>query len=150
MREQAQSTGLIVFSYLNPILRMGMEKFCTVARHAGVDGVLVTDLPVEEARRLFAGDESARFGAGVSGSADQFGCAAEADCCSVARICVCGVEDWSDRSAAELGGRCAETCAAIAARNPATGWRLGLGFRMRNSLRKWASLRMQSSSAARL
>jgi tryptophan synthase alpha chain len=26
-----------------------MEKFCMVARHAGVDGVLVTDLPVEEA-----------------------------------------------------------------------------------------------------
>jgi tryptophan synthase alpha chain len=48
-REQAQSTGLVVFSYLNPILRMGMEKFCTVARHAGVDGVLITDLPVEEA-----------------------------------------------------------------------------------------------------
>ncbi len=38
VRQQAQSTGLIVFSYLNPILRMGMEKFCLVARHAGVDG----------------------------------------------------------------------------------------------------------------
>ena len=50
IRERAQSTGLIVFSYLNPILRMGMEKFCKVARAAGVDGVLVTDLPVEEAR----------------------------------------------------------------------------------------------------
>lgn len=49
IREQAQSTGLIVFSYLNPILRMGMEKFCAVARHAGADGVLITDLPVEEA-----------------------------------------------------------------------------------------------------
>src|SRR5579872_2937376 len=49
IREQAQSTGLIVFSYLNPILRMGLEKFCKVARAAGVDGVLVTDLPVEEA-----------------------------------------------------------------------------------------------------
>lgn len=49
IRQQAQSTGLILFSYLNPILRMGMEKFCMVARHAGVDGVLVTDLPVEEA-----------------------------------------------------------------------------------------------------
>jgi tryptophan synthase alpha chain len=49
IRQQAQSTGLIVFSYLNPILRMGMRKFCEVARHAGVDGVLVTDLPVEEA-----------------------------------------------------------------------------------------------------
>src|SRR5437763_11188266 len=48
VREQAQSTGLIVFSYVNPILRMGMEKFCRVARSAGVDGVLVTDLPVEE------------------------------------------------------------------------------------------------------
>src|SRR6201982_3873978 len=49
IREQAQSSGLIVFSYLNPILRMGLEKFCKVARAAGVDGALVTDLPVEEA-----------------------------------------------------------------------------------------------------
>ncbi len=49
VRQQVQSTGLVVFSYLNPILRMGMDKFCKVARHAGVDGVLVTDLPVEEA-----------------------------------------------------------------------------------------------------
>jgi tryptophan synthase alpha chain len=49
IREQAQSTGLIVFSYLNPILRMGIEKFCKVARAAGVDGALFTDLPVEEA-----------------------------------------------------------------------------------------------------
>ncbi len=49
VRQHSQSAGLIVFSYLNPILQMGMEKFCTVARHAGVDGVLLTDLPVEEA-----------------------------------------------------------------------------------------------------
>jgi tryptophan synthase alpha chain len=49
VRQQAQSTGLVVFSYLNPVLRMGIEKFCKVARHAGVDGVLLTDLPVEEA-----------------------------------------------------------------------------------------------------
>jgi len=49
IRQRAQSTGLIVFSYLNPILRMGLGKFSKVARAAGVDGVLVTDLPVEEA-----------------------------------------------------------------------------------------------------
>ena len=49
VRQHAQSTGLVVFSYLNPILRMGLDKFCKVARAAGVDGVLVTDLPVEEA-----------------------------------------------------------------------------------------------------
>jgi tryptophan synthase alpha chain len=48
IREESQSAGLIIFSYLNPILRMGLEKFCKVARHAGVDGVLITDLPVEE------------------------------------------------------------------------------------------------------
>ncbi|MBZ5654428.1 MAG: tryptophan synthase subunit alpha [Acidobacteriia bacterium] len=50
IREQSQSVGLIVFSYLNPILRMGLEKFCRVARHAGMDGVLLTDLPVEESK----------------------------------------------------------------------------------------------------
>jgi tryptophan synthase alpha chain len=49
IREHAQSTGLIIFSYLNPMLRMGLGKFCRVARAAGVDGALVTDLPVEEA-----------------------------------------------------------------------------------------------------
>ena len=49
IRQHSQSAGLIVFSYLNPILRLGIEKFCKVARHAGVDGVLLTDLPVEEA-----------------------------------------------------------------------------------------------------
>jgi tryptophan synthase alpha chain len=51
IRQHAQSTGLVIFSYLNPILRMGMEKFCAVARHAGVDGVLITDLPVEESQQ---------------------------------------------------------------------------------------------------
>jgi tryptophan synthase alpha chain len=48
IREHSQSTGLIIFSYLNPILRMGLEKFCKVARLAGVDGILAIDLPVEE------------------------------------------------------------------------------------------------------
>lgn len=49
VRQHTQSTGLIIFSYLNPILRMGLERFCKIARHAGVDGSLLTDLPVEEA-----------------------------------------------------------------------------------------------------
>src|SRR6516225_8879679 len=41
--------GIIIFSYLNPILQFGLEKFCAVAKDAGADGALVTDLPVEEA-----------------------------------------------------------------------------------------------------
>ena len=49
IREHSQSVGLVIFSYLNPILRMGLAKFCQVARLAGVDGTLITDLPIEEA-----------------------------------------------------------------------------------------------------
>ena len=41
--------GLIIFSYLNPIVRMGLEKFAKASADAGVDGALITDLPVEEA-----------------------------------------------------------------------------------------------------
>jgi tryptophan synthase alpha chain len=41
--------GLIIFTYLNPIIRMGVERFAAAAANAGVDGALVTDLPVEEA-----------------------------------------------------------------------------------------------------
>ncbi len=47
IRKHSQA-GLIIFSYLNPILRMGLMKFSEAASQAGVDGVLTTDLPVEE------------------------------------------------------------------------------------------------------
>jgi len=41
--------GLVIFSYLNPILRYGLHKFADDAAAAGVDGVLAVDLIVEEA-----------------------------------------------------------------------------------------------------
>ena len=40
---------IVVFTYANPLLRMGIETFGRCAARAGVDGVLVLDLPVEEA-----------------------------------------------------------------------------------------------------
>ncbi len=47
---RAQSdAGLIIFSYLNPILQFGLDRFCATAAASGVDGALVTDLPIEEA-----------------------------------------------------------------------------------------------------
>jgi tryptophan synthase alpha chain len=49
VRKTERSTGLIVFSYYNPVLRYGLERFCDDARSAGVDGALITDLTVEEA-----------------------------------------------------------------------------------------------------
>ena len=40
---------LVLFSYFNPILQMGLAKFAAAAAAAGADGVLVTDLTPEEA-----------------------------------------------------------------------------------------------------
>jgi len=40
---------VVIFSYANPILRFGPEQFADRAGEAGVDGVLILDLPIEEA-----------------------------------------------------------------------------------------------------
>lgn len=40
---------IVIFTYANPVLRMGEAAFVRAAVEAGVDGVLVLDLPVEEA-----------------------------------------------------------------------------------------------------
>jgi tryptophan synthase alpha chain len=39
---------LVLFSYYNPILQMGLERFALAASQAGADGVLATDLTPEE------------------------------------------------------------------------------------------------------
>jgi tryptophan synthase alpha chain len=43
------SAPIVVFSYTNPLLRLGLEAFARQAAEAGVDGVLALDLPIEEA-----------------------------------------------------------------------------------------------------
>jgi tryptophan synthase alpha chain len=45
----ASDVPLVLFSYFNPILQMGVEKFAEAASAAGADGVLATDLTPEEA-----------------------------------------------------------------------------------------------------
>src|ERR1700704_1992347 len=40
---------IVVFSYANPMLRLGLDAFARQAADAGVDGVLALDLPIEEA-----------------------------------------------------------------------------------------------------
>jgi tryptophan synthase alpha chain len=49
IRAARPAAGLVIFSYLNPILRYGLAKFADDAKAAGVDGVLATDMIVEEA-----------------------------------------------------------------------------------------------------
>lgn len=43
---------IVLFGYFNPIFAYGARKFAMAARRAGVDGVLVVDLPYEEAKEL--------------------------------------------------------------------------------------------------
>jgi tryptophan synthase alpha chain len=47
---------LVLFTYANPVLRLGYDGFAAAAARAGIDGVLVLDLPPEE-----AGDAQAAF-----------------------------------------------------------------------------------------
>ena len=54
LRSARPKAGLVIFSYLNPILRFGLARFADAASDAGVDGVLLTDMIVEEAGEYIA------------------------------------------------------------------------------------------------
>jgi tryptophan synthase alpha chain len=43
------STPLVLFTYVNPVLRFGVDRFVARAAEVGIDGVLLLDLPIEEA-----------------------------------------------------------------------------------------------------
>ena len=54
LRAARPDCGIVLFSYLNPVVKMGMKAFCAAARDAGADGVLLTDMIVEEAAGYLA------------------------------------------------------------------------------------------------
>ena len=73
VRKESQA-GLVIFSYLNPVLRMGLERFAWAAADSGIDGVLLTDLTLEEAdeyRRCMANHNLATIFLAAPTSTDQ-------------------------------------------------------------------------------
>jgi tryptophan synthase alpha chain len=46
------ATPIILFGYYNPFYQYGLKKLCTEAQQSGLDGILVVDLPPEEAGSL--------------------------------------------------------------------------------------------------
>ena len=52
--EAALSVPVAVMTYVNPVLRRGFERFFDEARAAGVAGIIVPDVPVDEAADLDA------------------------------------------------------------------------------------------------
>ena len=106
------SAPVVIFSYANPILRMGLDTFVTKAEAAGVDGILTLDLPPEESeafRRAFTGAgidtifllspttslARIRQAAGL-GSGFLYG---------ISRLGVTGARDAVDKSASQLAVR---------------------------------------------
>lgn len=51
-RRKDDATPIVLMGYYNPILSYGVERFCDDAASAGVDGLIVVDLPPEEAEEL--------------------------------------------------------------------------------------------------
>ena len=72
VRAARPKAGIVIFTYLNPILRYGLSRFVDDAAAAGADAVLIIDMIVEE-----AGEYLPRWtcwaGACFSGSADESG-----------------------------------------------------------------------------
>jgi tryptophan synthase alpha chain len=106
------SAPIVIFSYANPILRMGLETFVSEARAAGVDGVLTLDMPPEEGETFRA----AFAGAGIdtifllspTTTAERIRRASELGSgflYGISRLGVTGVRDTMDDSARELAAR---------------------------------------------
>jgi tryptophan synthase alpha chain len=108
----AISAPVVIFSYANPILRMGLDTFVTQATAAGVDGVLTLDMPPEEGEMFRAAFAAAGIDtifllsptttverirrAASLGSGFLYG---------ISRLGVTGVRDSVDASARELATR---------------------------------------------
>ena len=103
---------MVIFTYANPVLRMGLDAFVTRAREAGVDGVLTLDVPPEESGQIREGLSRARIDtifllsptttverirrASALGSGFLYG---------ISRLGVTGARDAVAESARELGER---------------------------------------------
>ena len=57
---QKTSIPLILMAYYNTIMAMGIQTFCAQAVQAGVDGLIVPDLPPEESGLLYEATQTAR------------------------------------------------------------------------------------------
>ncbi len=53
LRAEGVRTPIVLFTYLNPIYRMGYSEFAAAAKESGVSGVLCVDLPPEEAAKTY-------------------------------------------------------------------------------------------------
>jgi chorismate mutase len=112
IRQQSE-VPLLLFTYLNPVLRYGLERLAEDAAAAGIDGCLLTDASVEEAGEYVA--------------AHQHGAASQAGGAIFHRLRVPGLAHRRDRRT-----RFALECRGPAGRRRSRGHRSAAGGRFRN------------------
>jgi tryptophan synthase alpha chain len=106
------SAPIVIFSYANPILRMGLDTFVIEARRAGVDGVLTLDMPPEEGEAFRTAFQAAGidtiFLLSPTTTVERIRRAAELGSgflYGISRLGVTGVRETIDHSARELAER---------------------------------------------
>jgi len=111
LRQQIH-TPIVIFSYANPILRLGLDRFVELAKAAGVDGVLTLDMPPEEGERFRVAFAQAGidtiFLLSPTTSVDRMRRAVELGSgflYGISRLGVTGIRDSVDDSARELAQR---------------------------------------------
>ena len=112
LRAARPSAGLVLFSYLNPVVRMGMREFCVRAAEAGADGVLLTDMIVEEAGEYLEAMHAAKlqpiFLAAPTSTDTRLKAIAEASegfVYAISRVGITGTQQKVEGGAAELVAR---------------------------------------------
>jgi tryptophan synthase alpha chain len=148
----AITAPVVIFSYLNPILRIGVDSFVAEARAAGVDGVLTLDMPPEEGEAF----RSAFAAAGIdtifllspTTTAERIRRASELGSgflYGISRLGVTGMRESVDDSARELATRVkAETNLPLA---------LGFGISRPEHVRavgQWADAAVVGSALVRV
>lgn len=108
----SMTAPVVIFSYANPILRLGLDTFVREARAAGVDGVLTLDMPPEEGAAFRAAFEQAGidtiFLLSPTTTVDRIRRASELGSgflYGISRLGVTGVRDSVDEAARELAER---------------------------------------------
>ena len=106
------SAPIVIFSYANPILRMGLDTFVKDAKAAGVDGVLTLDMPPEEGGQFRSAFDHAGidtiFLLSPTTTVERIRRASELGSgflYGISRLGVTGVRDSVDDSARELAMR---------------------------------------------
>jgi hypothetical protein len=140
---------LLLFTYLNPVVRYGFEKLARDAKAAGIDGCLLTDASVEEAGDYVKVMRERRSRHRISGCADEHGAAFETGGGVFERLRLSGFAHGHHRRAErDRGiGTAADRTHAIA--HTIFRWRWVSAFRNPNTWQSWRTTWMRWWSAAR-